>query len=196
MSRGFSNIAGIDEVGRGALAGPVVAAAVVLPPVKSLKKLKEIKDSKLVSPGKRSVLFNVIEEEALSVGIGIVDSKTIDLINIFNATKQAMRYAIERLAFVPDYLLVDGFPISKVNIPQKGIIKGDRTCLSIACASIIAKVTRDKIMIELDRVYQGYQFNKHKGYGTSVHLSKLNNLGPSPVHRFSFAPVRQTMRLI
>ena len=138
----------------------------------------------------------MIIEEAFAVGIGIVSWQTIDSINILNATRLAMRQAIEQLACLPDFLLVDGMTIPRLNIRQKGIVKGDKLCLSIACASVIAKVTRDRIMVDLDVVYPNYGLAQHKGYGTRFHLDCLSQHGPSPVHRFSFAPVRETTRLI
>jgi len=195
-SQGYKSIAGIDEVGRGALAGPVVAAAVILPQSADLPRLKDVRDSKEVSPEKRDSLYSLIMEEAFAVGIGIVSWQTIDSINILNATRLAMRQAIEQLACLPDFLLVDGMTIPRLDIRQKGIVKGDRLCLSIACASVIAKVTRDRIMVDLDAVYPNYGLAQHKGYGTRFHLDCLSQYGPSPVHRFSFAPVKETNRLI
>jgi ribonuclease HII len=194
-SDGYRYVAGIDEVGRGALAGPVVAAAVILP--KSIKrgKLVKVRDSKELTPSNREMLFNPIMDEAIAVGIGIVSSQIIDLINILKATRLAMRYAIEKLKCVPDFVLVDGTPIPYLPIPQKGIIKGDRLCLSIACASIIAKVTRDRIMVEINAYYPNYGLAEHKGYGTEKHLASLNQYGPCSIHRVTFAPVRETVRL-
>lgn len=195
-SKGYKLIAGIDEAGRGALAGPVVAAAVILPHSADQPKLKDVRDSKEVSPVKRELLYSLIMDEVVAVGIGIMPPQTIDSINILNATKLAMCQAIEQLACSPDFLLIDGMTIPKLKIRQKGIIKGDKLCLSIACASIIAKVTRDRIMVELNKSYPNYGLAQHKGYGTKQHLDCLNQHGPSPVHRFSFAPVRASLRLI
>jgi ribonuclease HII len=195
-SEGYKLIAGIDEVGRGALAGPVVAAAVVLPQSADYARLKDVRDSKEISPVRRDSLYGLIIDEALAIGIGIMSSQTIDSINILNATKLAMQQAIEQLACLPDFLLIDGMTIPRLNIGQKGIVKGDKLCLSIACASVVAKVTRDRIMVDLDAVYPNYGLARHKGYGTRHHLDCLKQHGPSPIHRFSFAPVKETIRLI
>lgn len=195
-AQGYKFIAGIDEVGRGALAGPVVAAAVILPRFADQAKLKDVRDSKETPPAKRDLLYSLIIDEAVAVGVGIVPPQTIDSINILNATRLAMRQAIEQLACSPDFLLIDGMTIPKLDIRQKGIIKGDKLCLSIACASIIAKVTRDRIMVELNKSYPNYGLAHHKGYGTKHHLDCLSQHGPSPIHRFSFAPVKETNRLI
>lgn len=195
-AQGYKSIAGIDEVGRGALAGPVVAAAVILPQSVNPDKLKDIRDSKEVTPVKREPLYKLIMDEAIAVGIGIVPSQTIDSINILNATRLAMRQAIKQLHCSPDFLLIDGMTIPKLTIFQKKIIKGDKLCLSIACASIIAKVTRDRIMVEFSETYPHYGLASHKGYGTERHLTCLSQHGPSPIHRFSFGPVRETCKLI
>lgn len=190
-SRGYRFIAGIDEAGRGALAGPVVAAAVILPQNADFPRLKSVRDSKEISPTKRNFLFGLIEEEAMAVSIGVIASKIIDSIGILNATKNAMRTAVEQLTCFPDFLLIDALILPQLHIPQKGIIRGDKSCLSIACASIIAKVTRDRIMLDLDRLHPGYGLANHKGYGTKHHFSRLHQQGPSPIHRYSFAPVRE-----
>jgi ribonuclease HII len=196
ISQGYKLIAGIDEVGRGALAGPVVAAAVILPQSTDYARLRDVRDSKEISPVKRDLLYGLIVDEAFSIGVGITSSQIIDSMNILNATKLAMRQAIEQLACLPDFILIDGMTIPRLNIRQEGIVDGDKLCLSIACASIIAKVTRDRIMADLDAVYPNYGLARHKGYGTRHHLDCLNQYGPSPIHRFSFAPVRETIRLI
>ncbi len=195
-AEGFQFIAGIDEVGRGALAGPVVAAAVILPKDVKRSRLRKVRDSKMLTPEGREELFNPIMSEAVAVGIGIVSSEIIDAINILKATRMAMRHAIDKLKRTPDYLLIDGTPVPYLDIPQKGIIKGDRLCLSIACASIIAKVARDRMMVEIDSFYPNYGLAVHKGYGTEQHLESLNRYGACAVHRFSFAPVRETVRLL
>lgn len=190
--QGYRLIAGIDEAGRGALAGPVVAAAVILPQsISEITWLPLIRDSKELSPTKRKLLFESITKEAIAIGTGIVDSETIDSLGILAATKLAMCKAIEQLVYRPDFLLIDCITLPQLGIAQKSIIKGDKLCTSIACASIVAKVTRDRIMIDLDRCYPGYGLANHKGYGTEEHLSKLRYLGPSPVHRQSFAPVKE-----
>ncbi|MBE9515238.1 MAG: ribonuclease HII [Chloroflexi bacterium] len=189
-SLGYELIAGIDEVGRGALAGPVVAGAVILPLLADLPWFELVRDSKELSLRKRESLFEVIRKEAEAVGIGIVSHQVIDSVNILKATKLAMIQAVERLPKKPNFLLIDRLGLSQCPIPQMGITRGDKTCLSIACASIIAKVTRDHIMEDLDRIYPGYGFARHKGYGTRRHVSCLRELGPSPVHRLYFSPVR------
>ena len=188
---GYRLIAGIDEVGRGALAGPVTAAAVILPSRIGTPWQDEIRDSKQLSPIRREYLFQHIKETAISAGIGMVPPETIDAQGIVKATKSAMKTAIERLSPAPDYLLIDYLLLPEVPLPQKGITSGDRLCFSIACASIIAKVTRDRFMIQLDRDYPGYGLAKHKGYGTREHLSCLCRMGTCPIHRRSFRPVRE-----
>jgi ribonuclease HII len=194
--QGYNSVAGIDEVGRGALAGPVVAAAVVLPKLLDTVQLAGVRDSKEIPASRRESLSRVIQNVAVTFGIGIVSSQTIDSMNILNATRLAMRQAIKQLSCNPDYLLIDGMTIPAVTFLQKKIIKGDKLCLSIACASIIAKVTRDRIMVELDASYPDYGLANHKGYGTSFHLTCLTKNGPSPIHRLTFAPVRETFRLL
>jgi len=189
-AQGYELIAGIDEVGRGALAGPVVAGAVILPHPANLPWLGLVRDSKELNSRKRESLFELISKEAVAVGIGIVPPQTIDSINILKATRLAMMQAVEKLPKQPTFLLIDRLSLSQCPIPQRGITRGDKSCLSIACASIIAKVTRDRIMEELDIMYPGYGFAQHKGYGTERHLSSLQKLGPSPIHRLYFAPVR------
>jgi ribonuclease HII len=195
-TEGFQLIAGIDEVGRGALAGPVVAAAVILPKSVKRGKLRKVRDSKELTPEVREMLFNPIMDEAVAVGIGIVSAEIIDSINILKATWMAMRHAIQKLRYAPDFLLIDGTPVPHLDIPQKGIIKGDRLCLSIACASIIAKVARDRIMVEVDSYYPNYGLAEHKGYGTEEHIISLNRYGACAIHRFTFAPVKETVRLL
>ncbi len=190
-SQGYELIAGIDEVGRGALAGPVVAAAIILPQFTSLPWFKLVRDSKELSPKKRESLFGLISSDALAVGIGSVSPQAIDSINIFEATRLAMMQAVEKLPQQPSFLLIDRLTLPRCPIPQMGITKGDKLCLSIACASIIAKVTRDHLMEEIDGTYPGYGFAKHKGYGTREHISRLQQLGSSPVHRLSFAPIKK-----
>jgi len=189
-SQGYELIAGIDEVGRGALAGPVVAGAVILPNPANLPWLELVRDSKELNSRKRDSLFDLINKEAVAVGIGIIPPQTIDSINILKATKLAMMQAVEKLTRQPSFLLIDRITLSQCPIPQRGITRGDKLCLSIACASIIAKVTRDRIMEEFDQTYPGYGFARHKGYGTGKHISCLRKLGPSPIHRLYFAPVR------
>jgi ribonuclease HII len=189
--QGYRYIAGVDEVGRGALAGPVVAAAVILPCDIDAPWLGLVRDSKQLSPKKRELLFHHIHEIAISIGIGMADCKIIDARGIVRATQMAMRLAIEQLSPSPETLLIDYLRIPEVRLSQKGITKGDSLCFSIACASIVAKVARDHMMVEFDRVYPGYVMARHKGYGTRKHLACLKQLGPSPIHRQSFRPVRE-----
>jgi ribonuclease HII len=196
LSNGFKYITGIDEVGRGALAGPVVAAAVVIPENNKLPVYDGIRDSKEMNALERETAFEVIIKWAADIGVGIVSPQIIDEINILGATRRAMRQAVSNLSLEPDYLLIDGWPLPYSSISQQGIIKGDKRCFSIACASIIAKVVRDRIMTDFDRIFPQYGFAIHKGYGTKKHLQCLNKNGPVEIHRFSFAPVRDLVRLI
>jgi len=193
-AQGYQLIAGIDEVGRGALAGPVVAAAVILPCQIDMPWLNQVRDSKQLSPAKRQLLFGHIYEVAISVGIGMVRHEVIDDQGIVKATRLAMKLAIDHLSPPPESLLIDYIRLPEVLLPQKGITNGDELCLSIACASIVAKVTRDRLMVELDKIYPGYGLTDHKGYGTKVHLSCLYRLGPSPIHRQSFRPVKDMIQ--
>ena len=178
-----SYICGIDEVGRGPLAGPVVAGAVILPKDHTILYLN---DSKKLSEKKRELLYDEIMEHAVATGIGMVGPARIDEINILQATYEAMRMAIENLKIKPDVLLNDAVTIPEVEIPQVPIIKGDAKSISIAAASIIAKVTRGRLMKECDQVSPGYDFAGNKGYGTKAHLEGLRRLGPSPIHRRTF----------
>ena len=176
-------ICGIDEVGRGPLAGPVVAAAVILPKDQEILYLN---DSKKLSEKKREALYTEIMGKAVAVGIGFASPARIDEINILQATYEAMRMAIGKLAVRPDVLLNDAVTIPEVDIPQVPIIKGDAKSKSIAAASIVAKVTRDRLMVEYDAVMPGYDFASNKGYGTKAHIARLKELGPTPIHRRSF----------
>ena len=194
VAKGYRLIAGIDEVGRGALAGPVAAAAVILPRRINAPWLKRVKDSKLLSPPEREYLSNCIQEVAISIGIGMANHEFIDRQGIVKATRLAMKIAIDHLSPPPESILIDYILLPEVKLPQWGIKDGDSLCFSIACASIIAKVTRDHLMIELDRIYPGYGLAQHKGYGTEKHLSCLKRLGPSPIHRHSFKPVRDIIQ--
>lgn len=182
-SNGAKYIAGIDEAGRGPLAGPVVAAAVILP---RGCVIEGVDDSKKLSAKKREYLFEIIKEKSLSWATGIVDEKIIDEINILNATREAMRTAVWGLDVVPDYLLVDAENIPGVKAKCTPIIKGDTLSISIAAASIIAKVTRDRIMEQYDKIYPEYGFSKHKGYGTAEHMAIIREKGLCPIHRRSF----------
>ena len=181
---GRSYIAGVDEVGRGPLAGPVVAAAVILP---QDFDVLGIDDSKKLSPKKREELFDVIREKALAWSVGWVGPERIDEINILEATKEAMTQAVQGLSLQPDHVLIDGnFTVRALALPQTAIVKGDANSTSIAAASILAKVTRDRYMEEMDSVYPGYAFASNKGYGTKAHYDGLKAQGPTPIHRKTF----------
>ncbi len=179
----LGTIAGMDEAGRGPLAGPVVAAAVILPWEQDFMYLN---DSKKVTEKRREHLFDEIQSAAIAYGIGIVDPETIDRINILQATYEAMRRAVSALTVTPDILLNDAVIVPGIPIRQESIIKGDAKSISIAAASILAKVTRDRYMREMDSVYPGYGFAAHKGYGTAAHMEAIRRLGPCPIHRRSF----------
>lgn len=183
---GASFIAGVDEVGRGPLAGPVVAAAVILP--KNIEDLG-FDDSKKLSASKREEIYRLIQEKAIAIGIGIVDADIIDQVNIYQASRLAMQQAVSELKIQPDYLLIDAMKID-VNTPQIGIIKGDAKSISIAAASIVAKQVRDQMMQEFDELYPGYDFSNNAGYGTPKHLEGLKTKGICPIHRKTFAPVK------
>lgn len=189
-SCGLRCVAGLDEAGRGAWAGPVVAAAVVLPADASvIDRLRGVADSKQLSPGQRERLFVVIQAEAAGVGVGIVAAGQIDAIGIAAATRQAMGEALAALRVAPDYLLIDYVRLPAVPTGQLALVRGDGRVLSIAAASIVAKVTRDRLLDELEVRYPGYGLGRHKGYGTAAHLAALQRLGPTPEHRMSFRPV-------
>ncbi|OGC07382.1 ribonuclease HII [candidate division WOR-1 bacterium RIFOXYA2_FULL_36_21] len=189
--KGLDFIAGVDEAGRGPLAGPVVAAAVILP---KQYKIKGLDDSKKLSEKERERLFYIIQKKAVDIGIGIVDQKTIDKVNILQATLMAMKIAIESLSPRPDIVLIDGKQKTRTIIPQKCIIRGDGKCNCISAASIIAKVTRDKIMADMDKLYPLYGFKEHKGYGTKKHINKILTLGPCEIHRQSFDPIKSLFK--
>jgi len=183
IAQGYCKVAGIDEAGRGPLAGPVVAACVMLP---ENCLIEGVNDSKKLSPAKREKLYDIILNRAVSYGIGIVDEKRIDEINILNATKLAMKMAVDQMNIKPDILLIDAVRLDDLDIPQKSIIKGDELSISIAAASIIAKVTRDRMIAEADSQYPEYGFKKHKGYGTAEHINAIKKYGICPIHRISF----------
>jgi ribonuclease HII len=191
-SRGAQRIAGIDEVGRGPLFGPVVAAAVILP---QGCRLPGLTDSKKLTEKKRDELDIEIRAIALAWAIAAVDVETIDRINIRRASLEAMRRAVEQIVEYPDYLLIDGRDTIRWDCPQQAVIKGDATSFSIAAASILAKVHRDRLLVELDAEYPGYGLARHKGYCTEEHLLALARLGPTPLHRKSFQPVAQAVLL-
>ena len=186
QKKGHQLIAGIDEVGRGPLAGPVVAAAVILP---ESCQLLGVNDSKKLSAFKREELFHQIQAQALAVGVGIVDHTIIDEINIYQASKVAMENAVNELGIVPDYLLIDAMKLN-LPVPQESLIKGDARSISIAAASIVAKVVRDRLMGEYAKVYPGYGFEKNAGYGTKEHLTALDSQGICAIHRKTFAPIK------
>jgi len=181
--QGYQLIAGIDEAGRGSLAGPVVAAAVILPPG---LMIDGVNDSKKLTPRRREALYQVIHQHALATGIGVVGNEDIDRINILRATIMAMEMAVKNLKIPPDYLLIDAVSLSDSRIPHRPIIKGDMLSVSIASASIVAKVTRDRLMTEEHSLFPQYNFMTHKGYGTRDHVSRLRLYGPSVIHRKSF----------
>ncbi|MFC2043756.1 ribonuclease HII [Chloroflexota bacterium] len=191
--QGYRYIAGVDEVGRGALAGPVVAAAIILPSRVLAPWFPLIRDSKELSSGRRQILYHYVHEVAIATGIGFIEPRVIDDQGIVKATRLAMKLAIGQLSPVPEALLIDYMCLPELRLPQKGVVNGDSLCFSIACASIIAKVVRDSMMIELDRIYPDYGLARHKGYGTREHLACLRQLGQSPVHRESFKPVRDVI---
>ena len=194
--RGYKNVAGIDEAGRGPLAGPVVAAAIIFSKNKLLNKLLEIgiRDSKLLSPKKREYLCELILEKCHACSTGIVSEEVIDKINILEATRLAMRKAVEKLEIKPDFLLIDGnhtienYPVSQIAIPR-----ADQYVFSVSAASIIAKVTRDRILVDFDKEYPGYGFAQHKGYGTKFHMEALKRIGPCKIHRRSFNPIEKLL---
>ena len=203
LSQGYSFIAGVDEAGRGSLAGPVVAAAVILPlgipfrfdPDECLACFEGVRDSKQLTARERDRLFEVIMQHAVAVGVGIGSVEMIDERNILQATKYAMREALAQLTIPPQALLLDAIHLPGIELLQRSIIKGDALCLSIAAASIIAKVTRDRMMIQMHEHFPTYGFAQHKGYGTENHLVALREHGATPHHRRSFAPVRELFGL-
>ncbi len=193
--RGYRLIAGVDEVGRGCLAGPVVAAAVIMPHDTRQSWFKKVRDSKLLTPDQRESLSPLIHEAAITIGVGMVYPDIIDSRGMTKAVRLAMKRAIENLLPQPDYILIDYLTLPDFQIPQKGVENGDTLCFSIACASIVAKVFRDHLMNELDKKYPGYGLAQHKGYGTEEHVACLRKLGPSPLHRHSFQPVKNAAQL-
>ena len=189
--RGCARVAGIDEAGRGPLAGPVVAAAVIRP---ADFHYGELDDSKRLTARKRAGIFDaIIENKSIHWALAVVESPEIDQLNILRATHEAMRRAVAALAILPDHVLIDGLPVLPFPIAQTPLIGGDGLSFSIAAASILAKVTRDRIMVAMDEHYPGYEFSQHKGYGTALHLARLRAHGPCPIHRRSFLPVRQAL---
>ena len=192
--QGFDPIAGVDEAGVGPLAGPVVAAAVVLPgKIPARSRLYQLRDSKLLSRGQRWALYLMLQEEAVDVAWSLCPPAEIDALNVFNARFKAMRQAVEALDPEPQLVLVDGNHAIPCRIPSVPVVKGDRQCLSIAAASVVAKVIRDQIMTELGRLYPRYGFERHKGYATAEHLQAVAAHGPCPVHRQSFQPIKDRL---
>jgi ribonuclease HII len=188
-AEGYALIAGVDEAGRGALFGPVVAAAVIMPNMIKAEWREKVRDSKQLSPATREMLFGYIMDTGIAVGTGSASNKIIERQGIAKATYLAMKSAIEMLTTRPQFLLIDYFTLPDFPIPQKGITNGDSLCFTIACASIIAKVTRDRMIVRMDRDYPGYGLARHKGYGTREHLECLRRLGPCSAHRRTFRPV-------
>jgi len=180
-------LAGIDEAGRGPLAGPVVAAACILP---ARFDLPGLNDSKMLTESKREKLYRLIQVQAIDYAIGSAEPAEIDALNILQATKLAMKRAVEGLTVRPNYLLIDALTLPNVRLPQLPLVRGDQLSATIAAASILAKVTRDRLMVELDAIYPEYTFSKNKGYGTSEHMKVLRRIGPCPLHRRSFAPMK------
>jgi len=187
---GYTYIAGVDEAGRGPLAGPVVAAAVIL---KKGAKLKYVNDSKQLSEKQREKALEEIKKHAVSISIAVSSVEEIDRINIYRATREAMHSAIDKLSIKPEFVLIDAMPM-EMAIPSLSIIKGDTLSISIAAASIVAKTTRDQYMIEMDKLFPEYQFKKHKGYGTKEHLDLLKLYGPTPIHRKSYEPIKSMIK--
>jgi len=189
-NKGYKLIAGLDEVGRGPLAGPVVAAAVILDPQANNQYYKELRDSKVLTANQRQRIASLVTETAIDSGIGWVNSEEIDKLGIVRATKCAMLRALDNLEIKPDYLLIDALPLPESKLPFNAIISGDAKCRSISAASIVAKVARDRYMVNTEDMYPGYGFAQHKGYPSQYHLQRLTALGPCPIHRRTFGPVR------
>jgi ribonuclease HII len=193
--QGYNLVAGVDEVGRGCLAGPVVASAVIIRRDRRPQWFKLVRDSKLLNPARREYLSGRIHDVALTIGTGAVSPDLIDRRGMTWAVRQAMKIAIGKLLPRPDGVLIDYLTIPELSLPQKGVENGDTLCFSIACASIVAKVFRDHLMQELDKKHPGYNLARNKGYGTEDHFACLRKLGPSPIHRRSFEPVRNVVQL-
>lgn len=190
--QGFRFVAGLDEAGRGAWAGPVVAAAVILPLDRPdlAELLAGLDDSKRLTSTQRDQFFELIRQTALAVGVGLAPAEVVDEVNVLEATRQAMQQALTELSFTPDYLLLDHVRLPAVNLPQDAFPKADQISLSVAAASVMAKVTRDRLMVQFSRQYPGYAFERHKGYGTSTHQAALAQLGPCCLHRRSYKPIK------
>ena len=188
--QGYTLVAGMDEVGRGPLAGPVVAGLAILPSDPQGEWVGLIRDSKQLTPLQREIAAAALQSEASALEVGVCSPQEVDALGIVGATRLAMRRALNSAALLPQFLLLDAFPLPNVDIPQKAIVKGDAKCLSIAAASIVAKVARDRLMCLEEEAHPGYGFARHKGYGTREHMRILQLLGPCAIHRRSFAPVR------
>lgn len=189
-AQGAELVAGVDEVGRGPLAGPLMAAAVLLPPRARFPWLARVRDSKVLSPARREELAERIRADATAFALGTVPHHLVDTIGVVEATRRAMLAALAELSATPDFVLIDALRVPQCTLPQHPIIHGDAFSLSIACASIVAKVARDRLMLEAGRRFAGYGFARNKGYATREHLDALTRLGPCPIHRRTFAPVR------
>jgi ribonuclease HII len=193
-SQGFNSVVGVDEAGRGSLSGPVVAGAVIIPRGFNDSWLYSVRDSKQLSANRRESMFSKIKDSGIPWSTGIVENSRIDEIGILNATIDAMLIAITNLGATPDFVLIDAVEIDVPYLPSKSIIRGDQISVSIAAGSIVAKVTRDRLMIEYDQIYPEYGFANNKGYPTEFHRKQLMELGPCQIHRFSFAPVHNACR--
>jgi len=191
LEQGYRFIAGLDEAGRGAWAGPVIAAAVILPIDRPdlLNILNGLNDSKLLTPQKRDKFFDLVQQTALAIAVGLGPPELVDKINVLQATRHAMEEALNELPITPDYLLLDHLKLPAVKLPQDSFPKADSISLTVSAASIIAKVTRDRLMVELSPQYPDYAFERHKGYGTRLHWEALQKFGPCPVHRMSYRPL-------
>ena len=189
-AQGADLVAGVDEVGRGPLAGPVVAAAVLLPPRCHFSWLARVRDSKVLSAARRQELARHIRKDAVGIGLGSMPHDLVDAVGIVEATRRAMLAALAELSDAPEFVLIDALSLPRCRLPQRPIIHGDGLSLSIACASIVAKVARDQHMLKADARFSGYGFARNKGYATREHLDALTRLGPCPIHRRTFAPVR------
>jgi ribonuclease HII len=192
LEQGYRFVAGLDEAGRGAWAGPVVAAAVILPVnhPNLTETLAGLHDSKKLSPKQREYFFEVIQKTALAFSVGQAPAAMVDTLNVVGATRSAMQAALDQLSPVPDYLLLDHLRLPAVKLPQDAFPKADSISLTVAAASVVAKVTRDRLMVQFNTVHPGYAFDRHKGYGTAAHRAALAELGPCPLHRLSYRPLK------
>jgi ribonuclease HII len=192
LEQGYRFVAGLDEAGRGAWAGPVVAAAVILPSnqLNLSETLAGLRDSKKLNKDKREQFFELIQKTALSISVGTAPAEMVDQINVIGATRYAMQQALANLSVSPDYLLLDYLRLPDIDLPQDAFAKADDLSLTVAAASVIAKVTRDRLMVEFSQKYPGYDFDRHKGYGTPAHRAALTRQGPCPLHRMSYKPLK------